>query len=167
MIDLRLARANPDIFREALARKGAADTFDRLLAADRAWADATQRRDEARAEQKRVGKPSSPEQIDRARMLKQELQGLDDALATAERERRRLWDAVPNPPHPASPDGDTDDDAELVRTWGSRPVRSTSSAPRERRGRGSCTASATSLSSSSRCTDSRSTGSSRAASFRC
>ena len=31
MIDLRLARANPDIFREALARKGAADTFDRLL----------------------------------------------------------------------------------------------------------------------------------------
>ena len=69
MIDLRLARANPDIFREALARKGAADTFERLLAADRAWADATQRRDEARAEQKRVGKPSSPEQIEGARML--------------------------------------------------------------------------------------------------
>jgi seryl-tRNA synthetase len=121
MIDLRLARANPDIFREALARKGAADSFDRLLAADRAWADATQRRDEARAEQKRLGKPSSQEEIERARMLKQELQVLDDGLATAETERRRLWDAVPNPPHPTSPDGDTDDDAELVRTWGSPP----------------------------------------------
>src|SRR5204863_5322804 len=41
MIDLKLARANPDIFREALARKGGAETFDALLAADRAWADAT------------------------------------------------------------------------------------------------------------------------------
>ncbi|MBW8741586.1 MAG: HAD hydrolase family protein, partial [Acidobacteria bacterium] len=121
MIDLRLARANPDIFREALARKGAAERFDELLAADRTWAEATQRRDEARAEQKRLGKPSSPEDIERARAFKQELQQLDDALAEAERERKRLWDAVPNPPHPTAPDGDSDDDAELVRTWGSPP----------------------------------------------
>ena len=121
MIDLKLARANPDIFRQALARKGAAETFDALLAADRAWAEATTKRDEARAEQKRLGKPSSQEEIDRARALKAELQRLDDELAAAESERQRLWDAVPNPPHPSAPDGDTDDDAELVRTWGSPP----------------------------------------------
>jgi seryl-tRNA synthetase len=121
MIDLKLARANPDIFRQALARKGAAETFDALLAADRAWAEATTKRDEARAEQKRLGKPSSQEEIDRARELKAELQRLDDELAAAESERQRLWDAVPNPPHPSAPDGDTDDDAELVRTWGSPP----------------------------------------------
>jgi seryl-tRNA synthetase len=121
MIDLRLARANPDIFREALARKGAAAAFDELLRADRAWADATRRRDEARAEQKRLGKPSSPEEIERARAVKQDLQRLDDELATAERERRRLWDAVPNPPHPTAPSGDAEENAELVRTWGSPP----------------------------------------------
>jgi seryl-tRNA synthetase len=121
MIDLRLARANPDIFREALARKGAAGTFDALLEADRAWAAATQRRDEARAEQKRLGKPSSQEEIDRARTLKQELQQHDDELARTETERRRLWDAVPNPPHPSAPDGDADEDAEVVRTWGAPP----------------------------------------------
>jgi seryl-tRNA synthetase len=121
MIDLKLARANPDIFRQALARKGAAETFDALLAADRAWAEATTKRDEARAEQKRLGKPASQEEIDRAKALKAELQRLDDELAAAETERQRLWDAVPNPPHPSAPDGDTDDDAELVRTWGSPP----------------------------------------------
>jgi seryl-tRNA synthetase len=121
MIDLKLARANADIFREALARKGAAETFDGLLAADRAWAEATTKRDEARAEQKRLGKPSSQEEIDRARELKSRLQQLDDELAAAEAERQRLWDAVPNPPHPTAPDGETDDDAELVRTWGSPP----------------------------------------------
>jgi seryl-tRNA synthetase len=121
MIDLKLARANPDIFRQALARKGAAERFDALLAADRAWAEATAKREDARAEQKRLGKPSSQEEIDRARALKAELRRLDDELAAAETERQRLWDAVPNPPHPSAPDGDTDDDAEVVRTWGSPP----------------------------------------------
>jgi seryl-tRNA synthetase len=121
MIDLKLARANADIYRDALARKHAAETFDELLAADRAWAEATTRRDEARAEQKRLGKPSSPEEIERARSLKAQLQALDDELAAAEAERRRLWDAVPNPPHPTAPDGDTDEDAEVVRAWGSPP----------------------------------------------
>jgi seryl-tRNA synthetase len=121
MIDLKLARANADIYRQALARKHAAETFDELLAADRAWAEATTRRDEARAEQKRLGKPSSPEEIERARSLKAQLQTLDDELTAAEAERRRLWDAVPNPPHPTAPDGDADEDAEVVRTWGSPP----------------------------------------------
>src|SRR5918995_6052521 len=121
MIDLKLARANADLFREALARKGAADAFDQLLAADRTWADATTRREEVRAEQKRLGKPSSEEEIERARSLKVELQSLDEQLARADAERRRLWDAVPNPPHPTAPDGDTDEDAEVVRTWGHPP----------------------------------------------
>jgi seryl-tRNA synthetase len=121
MIDLKLARANADIYRTALARKGAAETFDALLAADRAWAEATGKREDARAEQKQLGKPSSQEEIDRARELKARLQQLDDELAAAETERQRLWDAVPNPPHPTAPDGDTDDDAELLRTWGSPP----------------------------------------------
>jgi seryl-tRNA synthetase len=121
MIDLKLARANADLFRAALARKGAADAFDELLAADRAWADATTRREEARAEQKRLGKPSSDEEIERARSLKTELQSLDVELSRADEERRRLWDAVPNPTHPTAPDGDTDEDAEVVRTWGDVP----------------------------------------------
>ena len=121
MIDLKLARANADLFRSALARKGAADAFDELLAADRAWADATTRREEVRAEQKRLGKPSSDEEIERARSLKTELQSLDVELSRADDERRRLWDAVPNPPHPTAPDGDTDEDAEVVRTWGDVP----------------------------------------------
>ena len=36
MIDLRAARAAPEEMREALARKGAGELFDELLAADRA-----------------------------------------------------------------------------------------------------------------------------------
>ena len=37
MIDLKAARADPDAWRAALARKGAGEAFDALLAADERW----------------------------------------------------------------------------------------------------------------------------------
>jgi seryl-tRNA synthetase len=116
VIDLRAARADPDAFRAALARRGAADLFDELLAADTRWREASTRRDEVRAEQKRLGKPSTPEEIDEARHLKSELQSLDSALADAEGERQELWDRVPNMPDASVPEGGEDDALELRRS---------------------------------------------------
>ncbi len=121
MIDLRAARSDPEGFRAALARKGAADLFDRLLEADARWRQVSARRDELRAEQKRLGKPRAPEEIERARQLKAELQGLDEELARRERERREIWDRVPNPPLPSAPDGFEEEDAVEVRRVGEVP----------------------------------------------
>ena len=121
MIDLRAARSDPDAFRAALARKGAAELFDSLLSADGRWREASTRRDEVRAEQKRLGKPSSPQEIDEARRLKDELRSLDEALAAAEGERQSLWDQVPNPPHESVPQGETEDDVLEVRRSGEPP----------------------------------------------
>ena len=49
MIDIRAARAEPDAYREALARKGAAEEFDALMEADRAWLAFVPQVDELRA----------------------------------------------------------------------------------------------------------------------
>ena len=49
MIDLKAARANPDEYRKALARKGKADEFDRLLAADERWRQLVPAVDDLRA----------------------------------------------------------------------------------------------------------------------
>ena len=62
MIDLRAARAEPDRFREAVARKGAAEAFDALLDADARWRELVPRVDELRGRQKLKGKPT-PEQV--------------------------------------------------------------------------------------------------------
>ena len=68
MIDLRAARHDPDGFRSALARKGGADEFDQLLAADERWRAATGRQEQVRAEQKRLGRPQSQVEAPRERL---------------------------------------------------------------------------------------------------
>ena len=115
MIDLRAARADPEAYRAACARRDAGELFDELLAADARWRDASTRRDQVRADQKSLGKPSTEEQIEEARRLKAELQQLDDELATAERERQGLWDRIPNVPDESVPEGGEEDAAEVRR----------------------------------------------------
>ena len=118
MIDLKAARADPERFRPALARKGAANAFDELLEADTRWRDLQTRRDELRARQKTLGKPSSPKEVEQARELKASLQQLEVELADAETERQKLWQRVPNPPHPDVPEGDTEEDGVELRRVG-------------------------------------------------
>jgi seryl-tRNA synthetase len=117
VIDVRAARAEPDAWRAALARKGAANEFDALMAADRAWLDLVPRVDELRARTKLKGKPTA-EQIDDLKRVKVELQQLEEELAGAEAQRDELLARVPNPPDPSAPDGFTEEDAEEVRRVG-------------------------------------------------
>ena len=120
MIDVRAARADPESWRSALARKGAAGDFDALMEADRAWLSLVPRVDELRARTKLKGKPT-PEQIEELKSVKDELQRVEELLADAESRRRSLLDAVPNPPDATAPDGDTDEDAEEIRRIGEPP----------------------------------------------
>ena len=120
MIDLRAARNDPNAFRAALARKGAAEIFDELLDADRAVREIQPRVEELRAARKVKGKPT-PEQLEELERLKEELQQLEPQLAAAEGRRKELLDRVPNPPDEGTPDGDTEDDAEEIRRWGDPP----------------------------------------------
>src|SRR5215211_7938999 len=114
MIDLRAARAEPDRTRAALARKGAADLFDELLAADREVRRLQPRVEELRARRKVKGKPT-PEQLEELERVKAELAG-------GERRRDELLDRVPNPPDPSAPDGFDEDDAVEIRRVGEPPA---------------------------------------------
>ena len=58
VIDLKAARSDPDAWRAALARKGAAEEFDALLEADERWRSLIPRVDELRGQTKLKGKPT-------------------------------------------------------------------------------------------------------------
>jgi seryl-tRNA synthetase len=122
VIDLKAARADPETFRTALARRGAADDFDALLAADERWRSLTTRAEAVRAAQKSAskGKPTA-EEIDKLRALREELDEAQAALDEATSERDRLLARIPNLPDPTAADGMDEEDAELVRTWGEKP----------------------------------------------
>jgi seryl-tRNA synthetase len=117
MIDIRAARADPDAWRAALARKGAAEAFDELLEADRQRRALLPRIEELRGQQKLKGKPT-PEQLEELKRVKTELQELEAELERVEGRFHELLTAVPNPPDPTAPDGTTDEDAEEVKRVG-------------------------------------------------
>ncbi len=121
MIDVRAARSDPDEFRRKLARKGAAETFDRWLAADESWRALVPRVDELRAQTKLKGKPT-PEQLEEMRTVKEELQRAEQELGEAEAVRDAVLAELPNPPDDSAPDGFTDEDAVEIRRVGEPPA---------------------------------------------
>jgi seryl-tRNA synthetase len=120
VIDLKAARADPDGYRAALARKGAADAFDELLAADARWRELVPQVDELRGRQKLQGKPT-PEQVEELKEVKEDLRRLEAELAAAEAARDALLQRVPNPPHESVPEGETEEDSQEVRRVGEPP----------------------------------------------
>jgi len=127
VIDLKAARQEPDRYRAALARRGAAQDFDALLAADARWREQTERAQVLRAEQKRLsrggskGGPPGPDELAALRQLAAEAEAAAKEEAQAARERDALLDKVPNLPDATAADGMDEDDAQLVRTWGEPP----------------------------------------------
>jgi seryl-tRNA synthetase len=122
VIDLKSARRQPEHFRAALARRGAEDDFDALLAADASWRQHTERAETLRAEQKRLsrGRPD-PDRITELRKLAAELDAASEEQARAAQQRDRLLARIPNLPDPTAADGMDEEDAQVVRVCGEQP----------------------------------------------
>ena len=117
MIDIRAARSDPERFRAALARKGAAELFDELMAADARWRELETQVTELRSRTKTKGKPT-PEQLEHLREAKEELRRTEEEHAASEQRRKELLDRVPNPPAEDVPDGASEEDAVEISRWG-------------------------------------------------
>ena len=120
MIDAKAARNDPDRYRAALARKGAAEDFDTWLDADKRWRELVPKVDDLRSRQKLQGKPT-PEQVEELKQIKEELRESEERLVSAAGERDAALEALPNPPHEDVPDGATEEDAVEIRRWGEPP----------------------------------------------
>ncbi len=122
VIDLKAARQDPQGFRAALARRGAAEDFDKLLAADASWREHTERAESLRAEQKKAsrGKPS-PEELDQLKELSARIEMALGQQGDAARLRDEILGRIPNLPDATAADGMDEEDAEFLRTWGEPP----------------------------------------------
>jgi seryl-tRNA synthetase len=115
----------------ALARRGAADTVDEIAALDERRRELLPQIEERRAEQnrvseqianaKRAGEDASGT-IGEMRELAGEIKRLEDDLAGVDERLAAVLPTLPNLPDPSAPDGETEEDAEVLREVGERPA---------------------------------------------
>jgi seryl-tRNA synthetase len=130
MLDAKLIRAQPDVVRAALARRGHGEAVDELLALDARRREllqtvegASARRNAASkaiAEAKRAGGDAA-EEIARQAALKADEAAAKAQLDEVEERIKALLATLPNIPDETSPDGSAEEDVRVLRVVGEPP----------------------------------------------
>ena len=130
MLDLKLIRSEPERIKAALARRGAADQVDELLGLDERRRLLLPEIEGARSERKQESEKiaalkkdgeDATTQMEAVRQLKVRLEEMEGELEGVETRLNEVAATLPNLPDPTSPDGYTDEDAELIRQVGDIP----------------------------------------------
>jgi seryl-tRNA synthetase len=128
VLDVRAIREDPDAFRKALARRGAAEAVDEILALDERRRALTAEVESLRAEQnqasRRIGGAQGDERqelIDRVAGVSARIRRIEPDLERAGDELDAVLARTPNVPHESAADGMTEEDAVEVRRHGEPP----------------------------------------------
>ena len=141
MLDLKLIRSDPERVKAALARRGAAEQVDELLALDARRRELLPEVENAQAERKALSKQigeakqageDAGELMATVQGLKERIESGKAELEKVEAELGRLATALPNLPDPDAPDGMTEEDAVVLREVGERPSSTSSPATTSR-----------------------------------
>jgi seryl-tRNA synthetase len=126
MLDIRYIRDNAVRVAEASAQKGYKVDVDRLLQLDEQRRELQTKADELRqkrneiAAQMKGGKPA-PELVEQGKALKSQLAEIEDHLRVVEGEYTEHLKAIPNIPDAEVPVGASEDENQVVYTWGDKP----------------------------------------------
>ena len=125
MLDLRLLREQPDAMRAALERRGESVDIDAILKLDAEVRDLSTRRDESRAEQKRISKQvpqlegaEREAAVARSKEKGAEVGECEGKLKPLQAELRERLVQLPNVPDPDVPEGKSAEQNVEQRRWG-------------------------------------------------
>jgi seryl-tRNA synthetase len=130
MLDLKAIRSDPERIKAALARRGAAEQVDELLALDARRRELLPEVENAQAERKTLSKQIGERKQagEDAEELMATVQGLKERIESGKGElegvEARLGELalkLPNVPDPDAPEGMTEEDAVVLREVGERP----------------------------------------------
>ena len=128
MIDPRLLRDNPDAVRASLRRRGSDIDLDRIIELGESARAVQAEAERARASQREAGKRIAQLEGDEKQSAIADVSDLADRVKelTAEADRlgdefEELWLTVPNIVDPSAAEGQTEEDAEVMRQVGDRP----------------------------------------------
>ena len=130
MLDLKAIRSDPERFKQALARRGAAEQVDELLALDARRRELLPEVENAQAERKTLSKQIGEKKKagEDAEELMATVQGLKERIESGKEELERveakldeLALTLPNLADPDAPEGMTEEDAVVLREVGAPP----------------------------------------------
>src|SRR3954451_6173744 len=130
MLDLKAIRSDPERVKAALARRGAAEQVDELLALDARRRELLPEVENAQAERKTLSKQigerkqageDAEELMATVQGLKERIESAKAELETVEAKLGELALTLPNLPDPDAPEGMTEEDAVVIREVGEQP----------------------------------------------
>ena len=128
MIDLKLLREQPDLFRAAYARRGGVPALDEVATLASRHRDLLAEVEDLRAEQNRASKAigkapaeERPAAIAAAKQLSDRLKDLEPNLEELGAELERAAAHLPNITHESVPEGSTEDENVIEREVGDKP----------------------------------------------
>ena len=132
MLDLKAIRSDPERIKQALARRGAAEQVDEVLALDARRRQLLPEVENAQAERKTLSKQigekkQAGEEAEAEHLmatvagLKERIEAAKEELEQVEAKLGELARTLPNIPDPDAPEGMTEEDAVVIREVGERP----------------------------------------------
>jgi seryl-tRNA synthetase len=126
LLDLKFVRENPQKVKEAIALKGDAAAVDELIELDAQRREILQQTEELKHRRNKASKEIAllkkegkvQEAVVKMRAVSQEIKVKDAKLREVEEQIQKLLLCLPNISDDAVPRGKTEDDNEVVRTWG-------------------------------------------------
>src|SRR5690242_19161136 len=130
MLDLKAIRSDPERVKAALARRGAAERVDELLALDARRRELLPEIEGAQSERKTLSRQvgeakqrgeDAEELVASVQQLKERIEAGRAELEKVEADLERVAATLPNLPDPDAPDGVEEEDAVVLREVGERP----------------------------------------------
>lgn len=127
MIDVKLLRESPEKVREAIARKKFKVDIDKVIELDTVRREKITEAEKARAEQKlanqamaqlQKGSPEFLEKVAEMKLVAAKAKELEAEAKTADQSFHEAFLEIPNLPDESVPSGHTEDDNEIIHTWG-------------------------------------------------
>ncbi len=128
MLELKFIRNNPEVVRDALARRNmSAEPLDRLLAYDKEWRECLVEGDRLKQQRNKVShevaslkkqKQDASRQIEEMRTIAAQIGKIDERIRDIEAKIQEIQLNIPNIPGPTTPVGKDDTDNVIVRVVG-------------------------------------------------
>ncbi|MDW7674454.1 MAG: serine--tRNA ligase [Bacillota bacterium] len=127
MLDIKLIRSNPELVKKGLAKRGTVVALDEFLALDEKWRKSLVEVEELKKKrnevsevigQKKKAGEDAEALILEMRDVSQKVKEMDEGIRDLEQQMEKLLLNIPNIPNESVPEGSSDEDNEIIRSWG-------------------------------------------------